>query len=418
MPSDTSLNDHDSVSKNKSAGHDATHTQTSSVDIKSLSIGELVLLFKKLGQPTYRAEQVLNWVYKKCASNWESMTDLPLTLRRQMAERYVVSSLECVRVSEAADGTVKFLWRLPDKNLIESVLIPANLDRLGQRGDRITVCISSQVGCAWHCRFCASGIGGLKRNLFPHEIVEQVIGIERWCRENPSWVTAVRRFNGFIENSGRRKPIERFVDNVVVMGMGEPLDNYENVMTALKTLNAPWGMNIGARHITISTCGIAPQIKRLAHEPYQFELAVSLHATSDKIRNMLMPVNKKYPIRELIEACKYYQRVKGRIITFEYLLLSGINDSERDGQALVQLIQNIRCKVNVIPYNPVQGLKWCRPSDETINLFIKTLKKHGINATLRQQKGVDIDAACGQLRLRTMVEADTGKHQPSSRTTA
>jgi 23S rRNA (adenine2503-C2)-methyltransferase len=274
-------------------------------------------------------------------------------------------------------------------------LIPANPALYGDASDRHTLCISTQVGCAYGCKFCASGLDGWKRNLAPDEIVEQVLAVERQVTSDKWQVTRSETPSPVIRH------LSRVVDNVVVMGMGEPLANYENLLKALKILNAPWGGGIGARKITISTSGLAPQIRKLAHEPLQFRLAISLHGATDEVRNRIMPVNRKYPLKELVAACEDYQIQKGRMITFEYILIAGVNDSVEQTKLLAALAKKLFAKVNLIPYNQVEGLPWERPAEEVCKAFLVALEKQKVTATLRREKGHDIDAACGQLRLKT-----------------
>jgi 23S rRNA (adenine2503-C2)-methyltransferase len=306
-------------------------------------------------------------------------------------------ALELVRKQGARDTTQKFLWRLADHSLIESVLIPANPALYGEASDRHTLCVSTQVGCAYGCRFCASGLEGLKRNLKVEEIVEQVIAIERGNAEESSRLSPAEP----AASNGQIAATPRLVSNLVIMGMGEPLANYENLLKALAILNAPWGGGIGARKITISTSGLAPQIRKLADEPLQFRLAISLHGATDETREKIMPINRKYPLRELTAACEYYQHKKGRLITFEYILIAGINDNLDQVRPLAALARRLNAKVNLIPYNRVEGLSWERPGDEAQDAFLKALEKEKVTATLRREKGHDIDAACGQLRLKT-----------------
>jgi 23S rRNA (adenine2503-C2)-methyltransferase len=282
-------------------------------------------------------------------------------------------------------------------------LIPANPALYGEASDRHTLCISTQVGCAYGCKFCASGLDGWKRNLEPNEIIEQVLAIERLVASEE------RRATSDAATPPVPRPASRAVDNIVVMGMGEPLANYDNLLKALKILNAPWGGGIGARKITISTSGLAPQIRKLAVEPLQFRLAISLHGATDEVRNRIMPVNKKYPLHELTGACEDYQKLKGRMITLEYILIAGINDSLAQIRSLAALAKQLYAKVNLIPYNPVEGLPWQRPSDEVCEGFLAALEKQKVTATLRREKGTDIDAACGQLRLKTERELSETK---------
>jgi 23S rRNA (adenine2503-C2)-methyltransferase len=320
------------------------------------------------------------------------MTNLPRALRERLHDQYAFSSLELVRQQGAGDTTKKFLWRLADHALIESVLIPANPALYGEPSDRHTLCISTQVGCAYGCKFCASGLAGFKRNLTVSEIVDQVLAAERWNVEQ----SAVRN-----QKSEVRSGQPRLISNLVIMGMGEPLANYECLLKALKILNAPWGGGIGARKMTVSTSGLAPQIRQLAQEPLQLRLAISLHGATDKVRDLIMPVNRKYPLKELAAACEFYQKKRGRMITFEYILIAGVNDGLDQVKPLAALARRLHAKVNLIPYNRVDGLAWERPAEPGLESFLTALEKQGVAATLRREKGGDIDAACGQLRLRT-----------------
>lgn len=367
-------------------------------DIKSLTRGELELWFKNRGQPAYRVAQLLQWLYARRVTSWDAMTNLPGPLREKLKENFSLHTLELISKQGSPDTTQKFLWRLTDRSLIESVLIPANAALYGEASDRHTLCISTQVGCAYGCKFCASGLEGWKRNLTPDEIVEQVLAVEREVTSDKWQVTGKQ----IVPRVTCHMP--RAVDNLVVMGMGEPLANYENLLTALRILNAPWGGGIGARKITISTSGLAPQIRRLADEPEQFRLAVSLHGATDRIRNQIMPVNRKYPLKELVAACEYYRAQKGRMLTFEYILIAGVNDSPEQARPLAALARKLSTKVNLIPYNRVEGLPWKRPAERISVAFRAALEKQNVTATLRREKGCDIDAACGQLRLKTEKE--------------
>ncbi|MDQ6632891.1 MAG: 23S rRNA (adenine(2503)-C(2))-methyltransferase RlmN, partial [Verrucomicrobiota bacterium] len=273
---------------------------------------------------------------------------------------------------------------------------------------RHTLCVSTQVGCAYGCKFCASGLEGFKRNLRPEEIIEQVLATER-LNSLESKVLSLASPAGLKTQDSRLKTNpktqdSRLVTNLVIMGMGEPLANYDNLIKALKILNAPWGGGIGARKITISTSGLAPQIRQLAQEPFQFRLAISLHGATDQTRSKIMPINKKYPLRELTAACEYYQQKKGRMITLEYILIADVNDGLDQIKPLTQLALRLNAKVNLIPYNPVEDLPWVRPTEQAQENFLAALEKQNVIATLRREKGSDIDAACGQLRLKTEKE--------------
>jgi 23S rRNA (adenine2503-C2)-methyltransferase len=367
-------------------------------DIKSLTREELETQFASWKQPKYRVAQLLEWPYVHRVTSWEAMTNLPKPLREKLKENFPLQTLELVRKQGARDTTQKFLWRLHDHSLIESVLIPANPALYGDASDRHTLCVSTQVGCAYGCKFCASGLDGWKRNLTPDEIIEQVLAVERLSPQS-----TVRS-----QSSAAQPPTGNCglwtVDNLVIMGMGEPLANYDHLLKALRILNAPWGGGIGARKITISTSGLAPQIRRLAAEPLQFRLAISLHGATDEVRNRIMPVNRKYPLKELVAACEEYQGQKGRMLTFEYILIAGVNDSIEQAKPLAALARRLFAKVNLIPYNRVEGLPWERPDEETQEKFLAALEKQKVIATLRREKGHDIDAACGQLRLKTEKE--------------
>lgn len=367
-------------------------------DIKSETAEEISERLQGWGQPAYRAAQILEWLYVHRATSWEQMTNLSRALRELLAAHYSLQPLELVRKQGAGDTTQKFLWRLADHSLIESVLIPASPALYGEASDRHTLCVSTQVGCAYGCKFCASGLEGWKRNLTSAEIVEQVIAVERWNTEQRSGEAGGTP--GANANSAPCSD-QRLLSNLVIMGMGEPLANYDNLLKALRILNAPWGGALGARKITVSTSGLAPQIRRLADEPLQFRLAVSLHGATDITRNKIMPVNRKYPLKELADACAYYQQKKGRMITFEYILIAGVNDSLDQVKPLAALARRLNAKVNLIPYNQVEGLPWERPNEAAQEAFLEALERLKVPVTLRREKGHDIDAACGQLRLRT-----------------
>ena len=351
----------------------------SSGDLKSLLLSELQEQLRNLGEPSYRAGQILDWLYKKRVDTIDKMTNLPRSLRSRLAEKLPLGKIEIVRVLGARDTTRKFLFRLIDENLIESVLIPASPALYGGRADRRTICVSTQVGCAYGCKFCASGLEGFSRNLGANEIVDQLIAVERATGEK--------------------------IDNIVFMGMGEPLANLENVLRAIRIINAEWGVGIGARHITISTSGLAPQILKLAEEPLQIRLAISLHGATDEVRNRIMPINRRYDIETLLSACDYYNAHKKQRLTFEYILIADVNDSDEQARLLSRHARRLSAKVNLIPYNNVSGLTWARPSEKRQEKFLSILRAQGNPATLRREKGHDIDAACGQLRLQTEREA-------------
>lgn len=360
---------------------------------------QMIRAFSDWGEPAYRVDQVLSWVYGRHVVDWEAMTDLPVSLRGRLAAAFRCGALRLATIRGGRDTTRKFLWRLRDERLIETVLIPANPALYGESSDRMTLCISTQVGCAMACGFCASGLDGLQRNLEPAEIVDQVCAVERWAAAE-----GVEKGAG---SPGGKPP--RFVSNLVVMGMGEPLANYGHLMRALGILNAPWGGGIGARKITISTSGLTPQIRRLADEPAQYRLAVSLHGATDEVRNRIMPVNRRFPIAELLAACEFYVERKKQMITLEYILIAGVNDGMDQVAPLASFARRLRAKVNLIPYNRVDGLAWKRPAPAIQDRFHAALEARGVVATLRREKGHDIDAACGQLRLReTLSAGDVG----------
>ncbi len=342
--------------------------KTGILPITSVSLTELETLCASFKEPIYRAKQILLWVYDKGATTFNQMTNLPKDFQKQLAEQCQVFQTRVECIDRTADGTEKFLIRLADENVIESVLLREN--------KRVTACVSSQVGCAMACRFCASGLFGLGRNLEVNEIVEQALHIKNHLL-----------------------PDERLT-NIVFMGIGEPLANYDNVIKAIRSINAEWGLGIGARHITISTVGIIDGIRRLAQEGLQVNLAISLHASDDTTRSKIIPSNRKTGIKDIIAAAREYFEVTRRDISFEYTLINGINSSKQDAESLARLFKGIQCNINVLPLNPVEEFTLRPPSEETIELFCKTLGKHGLVVTMRKKKGDTIHAACGQLRLQ------------------
>lgn len=344
-------------------------------DVKSLQLEDIQAAVEGLGEPGYRASQIVRWLYEKKADGWSVMTDLPEPLRQKLDGRFGFEQLLVVRVLGSADTTQKFLFRLADGSLIESVLIPASPALYGQRSDRLTICVSTQVGCAYGCRFCASGLDGFSRNLRPNEIVNQIMMVGK--------------------SAGAR------IDNIVFMGMGEPLANLPNLLAAIRIINSPWGLEIGARHITVSTSGLAPQIRTLAENPMQIRLAISLHGATDDVRDRIMPINRRYNLETLLAACDYYASRKKQRLTFEYILINHVNDSDDQARLLAKHARRLSAKVNLIPYNTVEGLDWSRPPQQRQERFLHILGEHGVAATLRREKGHDIAAACGQLRLQT-----------------
>jgi len=381
-------------------------------DVRNQTREELAAKFTDWAQPSYRLDQLLDWLYNRRVTSWAECKNLPQPLRAQLAGTYSLGRLELLRKQGSADTTQKFLWQLHDGALVESVLIPANPALYGERSDRHTLCVSTQVGCAYGCRFCASGLDGWKRNLEPWEIIGQALAIENWHRAQPPGAREPGAAAGesepvVPENSQPTAPTAgpgRLVNNLVIMGMGEPLANYPQLMAALRTLNAPWGGQIGARKITISTSGVVPRIRDLADDPLQFRLAISLHGATDDVRGRIMPINRKYPLAELTAACEHYVARKGRMITLEYILIAGVNDMLEQIPHLARLARRLHAKVNLIPYNRVEGLPWERPAAEHCEKFAAELGECGIPATLRLEKGHDIEAACGQLRLKTVQE--------------
>jgi len=358
------------------------------MDLLSLTRDELAAALVDLGEPGFRAGQVCSWIYGRRAADFGAMSDLPGGLRERLAGAHSLRPLEKVRETGSKDTTRKFLFRLEDGQLVETVLIPASPALYGERSDRRTICISSQVGCAYGCKFCASGLAGWKRNLSAGEIVAQFLAVE--------------------EMSGER------ISNIVFMGMGEPFANYENLMKAIAILNAPWGVGLGARHMTVSTSGLVPRIREFADQPLQIRLAISLHGATDDVRNQIMPVNRKYPLEMLLEACAYYTSRKKQTLTFEYILIRGINDSLDQAAILARHAGRLRAKVNLIPYNTVAGLEWARPEQPAQEAFLQVLRRAGMQATLRREKGHDIAAACGQLRLQEILPQGPGTVQSSS----
>lgn len=320
-------------------------------------------------------EQVRNWIFEKGVLAWDQMSNLPKSLRNDLQEKFDLLPMESVQVQGSSDTTQKVLWKLRDQQFIESVLIRATQGTKGVRASRLTLCVSTQVGCALGCKFCASGLDGLKRNLTTGEIVGQVL---------------------LARNEASRR-----IDNLVFMGMGEPLANLPALLPALDIILSPEGMGIGARHITLSTSGLVPKILELAKYPAQIRLAVSLHGGDDETRRKIMPINDRYPIEDLFRACEQFIEQRKKMITLEYILIQGVNDDLKQAELLAQHAQRLNAKVNLIPYNRVDGLSWERPDLEQINEFYKTVEAgQAPRVTLRMEKGHDIDAACGQLRLR------------------
>ena len=340
-------------------------------DIKSLDYEELRQFMASLGEKPFRAKQLYEWMHEKLAADLDEMTNLSKELRKKLKETIDYTSLEVVeRLVSGIDGTEKYLFRLSDGNVIESVLMRYH------HGN--SVCISSQVGCRMGCRFCASTLGGLTRNLKPSEMLDQIYRIQ--------------------QVSGER------VSNIVVMGTGEPLDNYDNLLKFIRLLTDEHGLNISQRNITVSTCGIVENIRRLANEKLQITLAISLHASNQEKRKELMPIAYKYDIHEVLDATRYYFGQTGRRITFEYSLVGGVNDTEEDARELSALVGDINCHVNLIPVNPIKERSYVQSNYAVIEAFKNKLEKNRINVTIRREMGRDINGACGQLRKSYMDE--------------
>ena len=335
-------------------------------DIMNFTLEELRGQMTYIGEPDYRAKQIFSWLYKKGLRNFGAMINMPPALRKKLDGKYRIGPLELAEHLKSSDGTEKFLFKLRDNNFIESVLIRAK--------DRKTICLSTQIGCKYACSFCASGLKSFVRNLDASEILNQVLFLEY--------------------NLGHR------ITNFVFMGMGEPLDNYENVSKAISIMTDPEGMNIGAKRISVSTCGIIPGIKALGNLKTAINLSISLHAAEDSVRSSLMPVNKKYPLRGLIKACEDFVKTAKGALTFEYVLIKGKNDSLKDAEKLAALAKKLNAKINLLIYSPVPQFS-LKPSDaKDVEVFMRQLKKGRVRVTLRHSKGKDIAAACGQLAGR------------------
>jgi len=334
-------------------------------DIKDLTFSDLQTYLEQNNQPVFRAQQIFTWLYHQEAKNFQEMKNIPPSLRAQLARDFLFSEPRLEKEQLSKDGTKKFLLSVGPKERIETVFIPSQ-----KRG---TICLSTQVGCKFGCAFCASGLNGWQRNLSCAEILNEILFVQRSI-----------------------KPKE--VTHVVFMGTGEPLDNYDNVMSAVNIIHDPHAFNIGARRMTISTCGIIPAIDRLSQEGLQFELSISLHGYDKKSREILMPISRQYAFDDLIEACRQYYKATNRQITFEYILIKGVTCSSQAVQSLKKAFQGLMCKMNLIVYNPIKEFDFEAPSREEIDDFCKALKAAGILATLRTPRGKDIQGACGQLR--------------------
>jgi len=335
-------------------------------NLKSMTLPEIAAVLKEMGQPAFRAKQVYTWLHRGVRT-YEEMTNLPQSLRETLAQQYPICPPEVVRKQESQrDGTIKYLWRLSDGNCVETVLMRYHYGN--------TVCISTEVGCRMGCAFCASTLGGLVRRLEPYEMLDQVL------------FTQV--------DSGLP------ISHIVLMGIGEPLDNYDNVMRFLELVNSEDGMNISMRHISLSTCGLVPKIRELARKKLQLTLSVSLHAPSDEKRDTIMPVNKAYPTEELLNACREYYELTGRRISFEYAMIDGVNDTEADARLLLKRLKGLPAHMNLIPLNHVEESPLKPSSRKAVMRFQKILEDGGVPATVRRTLGGDIDASCGQLRRK------------------
>ena len=339
------------------------------INLYGQEISKLEKLLIDRGQKKYRATQLFTWIYEKKAKSFDEMSDVSLAFREELNRDFCLTLPKIFVKQISKDGTTKLLLELEDGAKVETVLMPYNYGN--------AICVSSQVGCNMACAFCASGLLKKKRNLEVHEMVGQVLVM-----------------NKLLEETGKH------VTHIVVMGTGEPFDNYENVMDFIRIMNHPKGLAIGARHISVSTCGIVPGIIKYAHEGLQTNLAISLHAPNDEIRNKLMPISKSYPLDKLMEAVRYYEKEAGRRVTFEYIMLDGVNDSLECAKELVALVKGTMSYINLIPYNPVDEHSFKRSSDKNVHKFFSYLMQHGVNTTVRKEFGNDIDAACGQLRAK------------------
>jgi 23S rRNA (adenine2503-C2)-methyltransferase len=338
------------------------------VDLTNLSLSQLTDFLVELGLPKYRAKQIFAWLYRPHISDFSQMTDLPKELRETLAVEMVFDWPSIAAIERSKDGTVKYGFKLKDDSFVEAVLIPEET--------RSTLCVSSQAGCAMGCEFCLTGGMGFKRNLTPGEIVGQVVRARDWIHEMDDPVPEL--------------------NNLVFMGMGEPLANFDNLLTTLDILTEQRGLDFSERRITVSTCGLVPKIIELG-EKTKVNLAVSLHSVDDSIRSQLMPINKKYPVAELLEACRNFPMPKRKRIMFEYILIKGINDSVADAEILAAKLDGIPCKINLLPFNESKDVSFRKPSDEQIEQFQKTLWKAGYTVLVRSSRGADISAACGQL---------------------
>lgn len=341
------------------------------INLYDFTLPKLEELMLSLDEKKYRATQLFKWIYEKRVTTFDEMTDVSKKFREVLNRDFCIVKPKIFLKQHSQDGTIKLLLELEDGNKIETVLMRYNYGNVA--------CVTSEVGCNMGCAFCASGLLKKKRELKVSELVGQILVLDDLLQE---------------EGNNER------ITHVVVMGTGEPFDNYDNVMGFIRILNHPHGFAIGARHITVSTCGLVPMIEKYANEGIQINLAISLHAPNDEIRNKIMPISRKYPIDELMKAVKYYEQTAGRRVTFEYILLKGINDSTDNARELTKLIKGTLAYVNLIPYNPVNEMKYQRSDEKSVHNFMDTLMKLGVNVTVRKEFGTDIDAACGQLRAK------------------
>ena len=371
------------------------------------TLDSLTARLREGGEPAFRARQIMDWLYKKRARSWDAMSNLPKPLRAWLDETFDLMPATLVLGRQStSDITDKLLLELGDKSLIETVIIRAPQEGVGQEHSRKTICISTQVGCAMACVFCASGLAGLKRDLSAGEIVAQLLQA-CWREDTPPWHGLPARDSGALPPRARAEMAS--FDNIVVMGMGEPLANYDALIRALTIINADWALGFGARRITISTSGLVPKILRLADEPLGFRLAISLHGATDDIREKIMPINKAYPLAKLLPAIKTFSEKHGRMVSLEFILIENVNDTLAQAEKLRDIAQDLHAHVNLIPYNPVEGLPWKRPSGNRQERFADVLRAARVSVTLRREKGADIDAACGQLRLKTEREREAAE---------
>ena len=349
-------------------------------NIKDYNLEELKQELANLGEKTFRAEQIFKWIFQEKVKSFDDMTNISLELREKLKKEYTICNFNILKKQESKDGTIKYLFDVLDGNAIETVLMSYH--------HGYSICVSSQIGCKMGCKFCASTGINFIRSLTSGEIVEQILAVE--------------------QDTGIR------ISNVVFMGIGEPLDNYDNVINAIRIINNPKGLNIGARHISISTSGLVPKIYKLAEENIPCTLSISLHATTNEKRSKMMPVNDAYPIEELIKACKDYIKKTNRRISFEYALAKDNNDNKEDAKELVHLLKGMLCHVNLIPINKIENGSFTKSSNENIMKFRDYLNDHGIVATIRRELGSDIDAACGQLRRKNLRQNGDGANLSQS----